>query len=106
MLFQKTVIGIATIILIGLLVFIGYSIQKDKTTISFPPVLADCPDYWDSKDSECINTQGLGNCNIEQPKNFDNPIYQGDKGMCEKYKWANSCNIAWDGITNSPDICN
>ena len=25
--------------------------------------------------------------------------------LCEKYKWAKSCDINWDGITNNNKIC-
>jgi hypothetical protein len=24
--------------------------------------------------------------------------------LCHKYKWARSCDINWDGITNNPKI--
>ena len=85
--FQKKVIIVATIILIGLLVFVGYAIQKDKGEATFPPVTAECPDYWDSVNNECVNT------------------YKGNDGPCEKYKWAKNCKTSWDGITNMPNIC-
>ena len=104
--FQKKVIIVATIILIGLLVFVGYAIQKDKGEATFPPVTAECPDYWDSVNNECVNTKSLGSCNLDDsPKNFDVDIYKGNDGPYEKYKWAKNCKTSWDGITNMPNIC-
>ena len=104
--FQSNVIIIATIILVALLFFIGFSLKKNKIEKKFPPVLAECPDYWDSSDDKCLNTHSLGSCNLDEPKDFKNNIYIGDTGECEKYKWANNCNVSWDGITNKNNICN
>ena len=106
MTFQSNVIIIATIILIGLLIFIGFSLKKNKTKTKFPPVLAECPDYWDSYDNKCSNIHSLGTCNFDEPKDFTNNIYIGDSGDCEKYKWAKNCGVSWDGITNKTGICN
>jgi len=73
-----------------------------------------CPDFWvEEENGQCYNIKGLGKCNSSNIgdyseknvtlKNIDKQKYyymdftlQGD---CGKQKWANSCNIAWDGIT-------
>lgn len=33
---------------------------------------------------------------------FSTPNYLGNNGFCAKQKWANSCGLTWDGITNGP----
>ena len=37
--------------------------------------------------------------------NFNEDIYKGSNGVCNKMKWANACNITWDGITNKDNDC-
>lgn len=52
----------------------------------------------------CVNVKGLGTC---KPINgepylvmdFNSSVYQGSNGDCAKYKWAQGCGVAWDGIT-------
>lgn len=72
-----------------------------------------CPDYWvDTGISGCYNIKGLGTCTSamigkgnenEKDKykhyymNFEN--LEGGNTLCNKQKWANKCNISWDGIT-------
>jgi hypothetical protein len=73
-----------------------------------------CPDFWvEEENGQCYNIKGLGKCNSSNIgdyseknvtlKNIDKQKYyymdftlQGD---CDKQKWANGCDIAWDGIT-------
>jgi hypothetical protein len=26
-------------------------------------------------------------------------MYSGEDGLCNKYNWANTCGVTWDGIT-------
>lgn len=38
--------------------------------------------------------------------NFNQAPYTGGQGTCNKYKWAQGCNITWDGITSGvPNPC-
>ena len=30
---------------------------------------------------------------------FNTPYFRGSDGTCNKYKWAKSCDLTWDGIT-------
>lgn len=116
MAFQKTVVVIAIIILIALLTFIGYSLHRDKAIKKFPPVSADCPDFWTATNSDkgvvCVNTKGLGlgkkgrNCPIEGGhKAFYGNHWKGDTGNCRKATWANNCQVSWSGYTNDPTAC-
>jgi hypothetical protein len=99
--FQKLVVVSAIILLVIILIFIGYSLAKGQEE-SWPPIIPECPDYWLSdgsgNNSVCTNTRNLGVCPTKV-MNFNTPAFSGSNGLCEKYKWANTCNVAWDGIT-------
>ena len=102
--FQKTVLFVSIIILIILLIFIGTSLSTGNKNQQWPPVTAECPDYWeliDSSGSEilCNNKKNLGNPTPPTPINFGASIYTGTNGNCNKYKWATAYGISWDGIT-------
>ena len=102
--FNTTVVIVAATILVAILVFTAYAIHRNKATLNYPPVTANCPDYWTSTSANvCVNTQNLGTCG--DPKDFSAAIYQGDAGICERSKWAKNCGIVWDGITNNVDAC-
>ena len=110
--FQKIILIIASILLILALIIFGISIYNQKYNTKFPPVVAQCPDYWESKQGNsknstvCENVKNLGNPNCEKTINFSTPIYSGSQGLCKKKQWANMCNLTWDGITNSSVQCN
>ena len=38
--------------------------------------------------------------------NFNNPPWSGSNGLCVKSKWARTCDLTWDGVTNNADACN
>lgn len=120
MTFQTTVMTISVIILIISLSFIGLALYRQKYKSDYPPVIANCPDYWIDKSdtgngSKCnldtITSQSLGNVSPQcQPKNkdgidFSTPYYSGADGLCNKAKWAKGCNLTWDGISDNPDVC-
>ena len=105
MLFQNLVITIATILLIISLCIIGFGLYRQKYNSNYPPVIPNCPDYWDVSGNICINDKGLGNSNCQEPMDFTKPQWSGNNGLCAKYDWSKMCNIAWDGISNNHDIC-
>ena len=106
--FQKIVLIIAVVILIISLAIIAYALRYKKTG-SWPPVVGECPDYWVDRDAsgnggKCINIQDLGTCKAKTGDphlvmDFNNQLFKGPNGMCAKYKWAQKCNVSWDGIT-------
>lgn len=102
--FQRIVVLIAIVLLIIALVFIGYALYSHKFNKQFPPVTAECPDYWVAKDGKCTNPKNLGKCT--GPMDFNTANFQGDGGDCAKAEWANNCNISWSGLTTNPDVCN
>jgi hypothetical protein len=101
--FQLIVVVIATLVLISLLTFIGYTLHSHTFHRKFPPVTGECPDYWVSKENECTNPKNLGKCT--GPKSFNSKTYKGHNGNCAKARWANNCGLSWQGITNNPNIC-
>lgn len=110
--FYKLVLSIAIIILIIFLVLIAVAIQTSSNESIFPPHISLCPDYYiyNSNTSTCEdpnNTDTDSSCNSE---NFNDEKYMvpgmgPESGICEKKKWANICNVNWDGITNNENVC-
>lgn len=101
------VLMVAGLILLVALSFIAYSLYKLRTNRKYPPVVGDCPDYWDSAEEGgkqiCKNTKNIGTCG--KTMNFLSPQFVGMDGICNKAKWAKSCELSWDGITNVSDVC-
>lgn len=112
MTFQKIILIIAAILLIIALIIFGVSIYNQKYSSVFPPVVAECPDYWESipgdknNTSNCLNIKNLGSSNCSKTMNFNVPEFSGSNGLCNKKKWAQNCNLTWDGVTNSSKQCN
>lgn len=98
--FQKTTLILATVILILGLSFIAFLIYNSKSQV-WPPAVPQCPDWWKatvdaSGNVICKNIQNLGTCSADF--NPNDSKYTGDNGPCNKYTWANSCKIMWDGV--------
>jgi hypothetical protein len=119
--FQKIVLTIAIIIFILLMIFIASVLHNNKYGIAFPPTISDCPDYWlynqESEDLEerndgsqtnqrCYNIQNLGESSCSKTMDFTGDFWKGSTGLCNKYKWAKSCDLTWDGITSNTTLCN
>jgi len=106
--FQKIVLIVATIILMVILLFIGINLAKMTTNEVWPPIIPQCPDYWEIEGvgdkTKCKNTLKLGTCSASsgtdyQLVDFNTPEFTGENALCAKYNWASKCNISWDGIT-------
>jgi hypothetical protein len=112
--FQYWTLIIACVLLILMLVMIGTTLYKTRFSGQSPSVLGSCPDYWTlekikdeatGKTTEmCVNTHHLGGCS-EQQMDFTDALWSGSKGLCRKKKWAERCNLTWDGITENNEIC-
>lgn len=91
----------AVVILMITLTMIGVAMSKQNKSAVYPPVLANCPDYWKNiSDGECKrgSVYNKGVC----PNNV---VDFSPMNECQKYEWANGCKVTWDGISNNPDIC-
>jgi hypothetical protein len=120
--FNRTVLGIAIVILILALTYVGIMMvyYKQKITGSngaFPSSSATCPDYWLYDGTYC--TPDSYGTNV--PPNFDASKSQGIFGVggkngfnpndktwnvggksaiCNQRAWANANSILWDGVSN------
>jgi len=125
--FHLIAIGIASIILVVVLVLIGLLLIKGNNGSTFPPLANTCPDFWyqdntgcvlpqvntmknytDTKSSTVANAPGA----IKNTKDttttlaidFTNPGWASYQGVtdpvCGKKKWATAAKIYWDGVTN------
>tara|TARA_B100001769_G_scaffold271658_2_gene264819 strand:+ start:8611 stop:8958 length:348 start_codon:yes stop_codon:yes gene_type:complete len=111
--FNSIVMIVATVILILTLTMIGVALKNQKNLMSFPPIISECPDYYEigviGQDTICNKKSGLDiskdieTCNKLK---ISNASYQGTGGLCEKRKWAENCGVTWDGVTNNPDSKN
>jgi hypothetical protein len=101
MAFQRIVVLVALVLLVGTLAMIAWALNKEKKNAVFPPVLANCPDYWqNTSDGECQrgSIYNRGECP-------NNTVDFSSMSDCGKFEWANGCQVTWDGISNNPDIC-
>ena len=101
--FQSTTIVVFIVLLIICLIFIGYMIHKKHSSQKWPPLIGDCPDYWvdlSGNGGKCINTKNLGTCPNNKIMDFTIAPYNGSDATCQKYKWATTCGVTWDGITS------
>ena len=108
--FQTTVMSISIVLLIICLIFVGISLYRGKYNRDFPPILGLCPDYWTDEStknngSKCVNKQNLGNSQCQKTMDFSGSMWNGDTGLCNKLKWARSCDITWDGLDNRSLKC-
>jgi hypothetical protein len=108
--FQNIILIIAIVLLILVLIMFGIAIRNNTQNENYPPVQSECPDYWTVKKGKngmsiCVNEKHLGDANCQKEMSFDKGSFVGPQGLCNKQKWAKSCKITWDGITNSTGLC-
>lgn len=98
--FRKIVVCAAAFILLCTLVMIGRAMSNQKKETIYPPVLPECPDYWEASDGECSRGRvyNRGDCD---EGTVDFSLFNN----CAKYEWSNDCKVQWDGISNNPDLC-
>ena len=109
----KFISFIVALIILSICCIMAYnSISIDIKKKKWPPTVASCPDYWIEDKSEgttvCNNTKNLGLDTCPTTINMNEFEYESKllaNSDCDKAKWARSCNLTWDGITNNQDIC-
>jgi hypothetical protein len=108
--FKKMLLYGSIIILLIILVIIGIALSyaKDET---WPPMVPSCPDWWiiagTGNNATCVDVKDLidtSKCpnstkSKHYRKNFNEAVYSGSQGTCNKYRWATQCGVEWDGIT-------
>ena len=126
--FYLIVLGIATVILILILTFVGIMMKSQNAGTVFPPVANTCPDGWAvyTDGSSCIvPTVGAVNAGIYPDNtpvaftaqntpsytinsdgntiNATNPAWTtvgGKTAVCAQKAWANQMGVSWDGVSN------
>ena len=105
---KQTIMVIAIIILIIYLIIIGLSMYNSQHNQQYPPVIPECPDYWDiTKDKICVNSKKIGGCELDDDLeiNLNNAKWKGKTGLCAKYQFAKRCKLQWDGISGKNELC-
>jgi hypothetical protein len=112
MIYYKNLLISTILSAILLLAIVAIIIYTTKDKVLYPPIISDCPDYYNLNDAgKCINTGVWKNtessCDIID---FSGNIYGAagtDKtsGLCKKKLKAQDCKITWDGVTNNFSIC-
>ena len=78
---------VAIVLLVLCLIFIGVSLYNSKYNTQFPPVVADCPDYWldmsEGDGSRCVNRMDLGSSSSSKEMDFSGSFWTGDDCMIE-----------------------
>ena len=112
--FYKLISLIALVILIVSLASIGAALQYTSSKVGFPPHISDCPDYYvkNSDTGNCEGADGLlsstdTDClNVDfSDASYNVPGTGRHSGICKKKKWAQSCGVNWDGVTNVSSVC-
>jgi hypothetical protein len=112
MIFYKNLLISTILSALFLLAIVAFIIYTNKHKEIYPPIVSDCPDYYNLNDAgKCVNT-GVwkhtdSTCNTID---FSGNIYTAtgtDKtsGLCAKKLKAQNCKITWDGVTNNFSIC-
>ena len=83
--FQKTVMGIALVLLLITLGIVWISISNSKYSKKFPPVVAECPDYWLREKKLCVNKKQLGNGKCHGSMDFSDRCHCAANQICELF---------------------
>jgi ABC-type phosphate transport system permease subunit len=100
--FSKTVLIIASVLLIISLAIIGLLIKSATMSAKFPPEVGKCPDYLkatlNGTNLSCNNPLNLGKCGAGAFQPVAGTNVTSIIANCKK---ARGCGLSWDGVTNS-----
>ena len=98
--FNKTVLIIASILLVISLIFIGMSLYATQSDAMWPPDPSECPDYWNVTENGCEPNPSLGKHNNGGSCPSRKPLKKHGKAARRKAcNWAKGCGVYWDGIS-------
>jgi len=99
--FSKTVLIIASVLLIISLCIIGLLIKSATMSAKFPPEIGKCPDYLkanlEGTNLSCKNPLNLGSCGNSSFQPVAGTNVTSIIANCKK---ARNCGLSWDGVTN------
>ena len=120
--FYFIVLAVATIVLIMMLAFLGWTMSNAKKATRFPTITTTCPDNWKSE-KQYINNKDVilckipksnqynyannitSNINMQDYMDFSNEKWNKDSKIpnptCAKKKWAEDKKISWDSVINA-----
>ena len=68
--------------------------KRERENVKFPPFPNKCPDYREVKgDGRCENVHKVGLCKSggDNIMDFNDPLFEGKKGMYRKCSWSKQC---------------
>lgn len=135
MYFYLVVSLIAIILFVFVVLFLYFTISKDKYNV-YPPVVNTCPDFWTmdasgrcivpnitlengnvgsfTKEKASLSPVTYGFFDASGSSSFQSDaidfrdsrwISLGGSSLCNQKKWANQYNIFWDGVSNYNGKC-
>uniref|UniRef100_A0A6C0JCP3 CPW-WPC domain-containing protein n=1 Tax=viral metagenome TaxID=1070528 RepID=A0A6C0JCP3_9ZZZZ len=104
--FTKVLIIVCVIFLGGYYIYQYRKFLKEQDKLTWPRMLAECPDYWVKEGNSCKNMFNIGDCpkgkdglpEVQGTVDFSSEMYKGKKGNYNKCRWAKKCNAPWEGI--------
>jgi len=117
--FYTIIFTVTVVIAIIVLIFMAIAMFLGRETATWPPDVAECPDYWVvNPDGTCKVVPGVGNTGSAGCTTFDpaqvstyadvlsNPSLNANSPRCKRKAWAQKCGVYWDGISDiSPMYC-
>ena len=101
-----------------ILIILGIIMYNSQGNQIYPAILSSCPDYYSMNPSgKCVGSSSVWtnitgqsastnlNCNMVDFSVNTQGGTGPSSGLCNMKKWANDCNISWDGITNNTSLC-
>tara|TARA_B100000035_G_scaffold97415_1_gene82629 strand:+ start:5960 stop:6328 length:369 start_codon:yes stop_codon:yes gene_type:complete len=116
--FKFAILLVAIIALIIGLTSVAVLLSKGDIKSEWPPFISKCPDEYEyntTATDKCTpkydaivtstSTPTLGeesSCSIFNPAHDD---FEGVQGNCNKKKWADACDVSWDGVRGNESLC-
>jgi hypothetical protein len=105
--FKRTIVLISVFLFAMMLVFMVFFMSRSDGNVVYPPVISNCPDYWDHDEvaNTCNNTFGMKKDaepeTVAVPDKKLDDFLSGTGGKCMRRDWAQENGVTWDGITNN-----
>lgn len=120
--FKFAILLVGIIALIIGLTSVAVLLSKGDIKSEWPPFISKCPDEYKYNISTVLNVPstcapkyddivtststptlgGESTCNTFNPAH---PDFEGVQGNCNKKKWADACDVSWDGVRGNESLC-
>jgi hypothetical protein len=104
--FQKKALGVALLILTFSILIMVYADYKKNKGAAFPPLVNQCPDYFDYVGTTCIDTNKVYGEATAYTIDLSGTIFAPTNANsdCNKKIESKRLGITWDGITNNSSL--